>query len=103
MRQFDIFRNPDAASARQRPYLVVLQSDLLNVVGTVIVAPLAPASRFDPVARLTPTFAVGGTDYLIMTHDLAAIPRKVLKRPVGTAESKRDQILAALDLIFLGF
>jgi toxin CcdB len=103
MRQFDLFRNPDAASARRRPFLVILQSDLLNVIDTVVVAPLAPASRTKLVPRLVPVINIAGVDHAILVHDLAAIARSQLKRPMGTAASKRDELLAALDLVFLGF
>ena len=103
MRQFDLYRNPDQASARRRPYLVVLQSDLLTIIETVVVAPLALLSRSKSAPRLTPIVEVGGVDHAILVHDMAAIPRSQLKRPVGTAASKRDELLAALDLVFLGF
>jgi len=103
MRQFEIFRNPDTVSARSRPYIVVLQSDFLSGVGSVVVAPLAPAARVKPLVRLTPKIPVGNSDYVVMMHELAAIPRKVLKRSVGTAASKSDELVAALDLVFVGF
>lgn len=103
MRQFDIFRNPDAASARRRPYVVVLQSDLLSGVGTVVVAPLALPERTNAVSRLTPIVDVAGSRHVMLIHDLAAIERRVLKRTVGTAAAMRDEILAAIDLVFIGF
>jgi toxin CcdB len=103
MRQFDLFRNPDPVSARRRPFVVVLQSDLMKVIETVVVAPLAPSSRIKLVPRLTPVIDIAGVDHAILVHDLAAIARSQLKRPRGTAASKRDELLAALDLVFLGF
>lgn len=103
MKQFDIYRNPDAVAARRRPYLVVLQSDFLNVVETVAVAPLALLERTKPISRLTPFVDVAGTKHILLVHELAAIPRGTLKRHAGTAAAKRDEILSALDLVFLGF
>lgn len=103
MRQFDFFRNPDPVSARRRPYLIILQSDLLNVIDTVVVAPLAPVSRIKLVPRLTPVVEIAGVDHAILVQDLAAIARSQLKRPLGNASAKRDELLAALDLVFLGF
>jgi toxin CcdB len=103
MKQFDVFRNPDSHSARQRPYLVILQSDVLRGVATAVVAPLALSSRFPPISRLTPTVTIAGKEYVILISDLASIPRKVLKRSIGTTATKRDEILAALDLVFVGF
>jgi toxin CcdB len=103
MRQFDVLRNPDPASARSRPYLVVLQSDLLQVMETVVVAPLARSRGVAPVKRLTPTVEVAGRGYLIMTHELAAVARSELKTPITNVAVLREQITSAIDLIFFGF
>jgi len=103
MKQFDIYRNPDTQSARRTPYLVVLQSDFLSVVESVVVAPLVPLARRKPVARLMPIIAVAGIDHVLLAHEMAAISRALLKRPAGTAAPARDEIIAALDLVFLGF
>jgi toxin CcdB len=103
MRQFDICRNPDPASARRRPYLVVLQSDFLSNVDSVVVAPLAPTARTKPVARLTPVTVVAGTEHSLLVQEMGAVPRQALKRVLGTMASQRDEILAAIDLVFIGF
>ena len=103
MKQFDIFRNPDPLFGRRRPYLVILQSDFLNVVETVMVAPLAPASRTKAIARLTPEIDVAGAAHILLVHEMAPVVRSNLKRVVGTMVTKRDEIMAAVDLIFVGF
>jgi CcdB protein len=38
--QFDVFKNPDTSEAKYRPFLVVLQSDLLTGLRATVVAPL---------------------------------------------------------------
>ncbi|MFM9862038.1 MAG: CcdB family protein [Micropepsaceae bacterium] len=103
MRQFDLYKNPDPVSARRLPFVVVLQSDLLTVIETVVVAPLALASRTKVVPRLIPTIEIAGVEHAILVHDMAAIARTQLKRQVGTAAAKRDELIAAIDLIFTGF
>lgn len=103
MKQFDIYRNPDPKTARGRPYVVILQSDFLSIVETVVVAPLASAVRAKPIVRLTPILEVAGVHFALYVHDMAAIPRALLKRKVGSAAVKRDEIVAALDLVFQGF
>jgi len=103
MKQFDICRNPDPAFGRRRPYLVILQSDFLGAVESVVVAPLAPATRIEPIGRLTPTVDVAGVKHVLLVHEMAPVSRSYLKRVVGTMAPKRDEILAALDLVFLGF
>ena len=42
IRQFDVVANPDPAEAAHRPYLVVLQSDLVSGLVSTIVAPISP-------------------------------------------------------------
>lgn len=103
MRQFDLFKNPDPISARRLPYLVVLQSDLLAIVETVVVAPLMPAHRVKVVPRLMPSIGIAGVEHVVLVHDMAAIARNQLKRQVGTAAAKRDELIAAVDLVFTGF
>jgi toxin CcdB len=103
MRQFDLFKNPDPVSARRFPYVVVLQSDLLAVIETVVVAPLTPAHRTKVVPRLMPTVEIAGVEHAILVHDMAAIARAQLKRNVGTAAAKREELIAAIDLVFTGF
>lgn len=51
---------------------------------------------------LNPRIPVGGIDYILLTHLLAAIPLSTLGEPVASAQSQRDQIIAALDLLFTG-
>ena len=103
MKQFDIYRNSDPQSARRRPFLVVLQSDFLSVVDSVVAAPLVPLARTKPIARLTPVISVAGNDHALLIHEMSAISRSLMKRAVGTAASRREEIVAALDLVFLGF
>ena len=45
---------------------------------------------------------VAGQTYGIFIEDLAAVPRRTLGRVVGTAEEKRYEIVAAIDLLFTG-
>jgi hypothetical protein len=44
-RQFDVVANPDPIEAEHRPYLVVLQSDLVSGLSSTVVAPLVPRDR----------------------------------------------------------
>jgi hypothetical protein len=39
-RQFDIVRNPDPEDVSRRPYLLILQSDLVSGLRSTVVAPL---------------------------------------------------------------
>lgn len=102
-KQFDIYRNPNPKTVRLAPYVVVLQSDFLNVVDSVVVAPLVSTTKIAVVPRLTPVLALSGQDYALLVHQMAAQPRNALKRVIGSASSLREEILGALDLVFVGF
>ncbi|MDR3056479.1 MAG: CcdB family protein [Zoogloeaceae bacterium] len=104
MRQFDVFPNPDTSSRTRFPYLVVLQSDLLERLEDIVVAPLRDPRQGKPVPmlRLNPGVEVMGATYLIFMQSLAAIPRRLLTAPVANLSPRRDEIIAALDVLFTG-
>jgi len=102
IQQFDVVANPDASEAEHRPYLVVLQSDLVSGLISTIVAPLVPRDAMTGAHRLNPIVNVGDRELWLATHDLFAIDRRVLRTKVATVADQRDAIIAAHDLIFTG-
>jgi toxin CcdB len=101
MGQFDVFRNPRGGVF---PFLVDVQADLLSDLATRVVVPLAPAARWEskPLTRLNPIMRIRGVDHVLVFQELAAIPRSALKPAVGSLRTHRDEIIAALDLLFTG-
>jgi toxin CcdB len=104
MAHLDVYANPNAA-AKGFPYLVELQTGLLDEMPTTVVAPLGLPKVIDqiPVLRLNPTVTVDGQRLVVMTQELAAIKRRQLKAPVANLSPQREEILAALDFLFTGF
>jgi toxin CcdB len=104
MPQFTVHRNTHPASKAAIPYLLNVQSDLIEDLGTRVAVPLYPASAMKGKAlrTLTPTFEIDGKRYVMMTPQLAGIPRKLLGAVVANLTSKRDEIIAALDLLITG-
>jgi toxin CcdB len=102
-RQFDVVRNPDGEDARHRPYLVILQSDLISDLATTIVAPLAATGAFKAATRLNPVVHIDGEAYHLAAHELFAVDRHVLGKSIGSLAAERDAIMAALDFVFIGF
>jgi toxin CcdB len=102
-RQFDVVANPDPIEAAERPYLLVLQSDLVSGLASTIVAPLVPRERMKGAQRLNPLLSVEGRDYWLATHELFAVDQRILHGRVTTVADSRDAIIAALDFVFLGF
>lgn len=105
MSQFDVFQNPDPASQKRIPYVVVLQPNLLDDIENHVVAPLRLKhdTAFVPVLRLNPVIDIDGIEYLVRLQDIATVPRRMLKTRVTNLSSQRDEILAALDFLFTGF
>jgi toxin CcdB len=102
-RQFDVVANPDPLEAVHRPYLLVLQSDLVAGLTSTIVAPLVPRDRMKGAHRLNPLLTVEGGEYWLATHEMFAIDQRALRGTVATVADHRDTIIAALDFVFLGF
>lgn len=99
MTRYDFFLNPSG-----RGYLVVLQSDLLDALNTVVVAPLMPVNEAPPpITRLNPCFEVEAGRFVLLTQFVAAVPIAVLKTRVGSLADHSDVISNALDLLFYGF
>lgn len=104
MPQFDVYRNPNPATRARIPCLLDVQSDLLDVLATRIVVPLCKPEVLSgkPAERLNPAFEVDGKKLLMLTPELAAVPRKALGERVGNLAAERSAIIAALDLVFTG-
>lgn len=104
MAQFDLYVNQNAATRQTIPYLLDLQADLLEALGTRVVAPLVTASLFGkPATHLNPTFIIDESPVVMSTAELAGVPVRLLGKAVGSLKGQRDEILAALDLLFTGF
>ena len=105
MARFDVYPNP-GAHASTTPYLIDVQSDLLDALDSRMVIPLRSLEHFAKVklpTRLTPIVQVNGKDYLLETPKMGAVPNRVLKNPVSSLSDQQDQLTAALDFLFQGY
>jgi len=101
--QFDVFENPIPKARKAYPFVAVLQSDVADTGRDRIVAPLAPGGRLaGTVGRLTPRVMVGGVEHVLFVHYMATLPTDGLRTPRGRLIAHRDDIVAALDYLFLG-
>lgn len=99
MTRYDVYANPEGAG-----YLLDVQADLLDHLNTRVVVPLLPADAAPaPAATLNPGFRIGDSELVMLTQFMAAVPAKLLRQPVANLESRRGEIVAALDLLFQGF
>ena len=105
MARFDVYRNTGSHAA-ETPYLLDVQSDLLQGLETRVVVPLRRRDRFPATSlpgNLTPTFEVEEVECILETPKLAAIPLRLLKAPVTSLARRQFEIVAALDFLFQGF
>ncbi len=103
MHQFDVHRNPNPDSASWAPYLLILQSDLLGDLHTAVVAPLVHEAQFGcPATALNPVFDFDEARVVLSIAELAGVSRRQLGEGVGSLAARRDEILAAVDLLFTG-
>jgi toxin CcdB len=103
MAQFDVYLNPNAATRKAIPYLLDVQADLLDTLATRVVAPLVLAEEMGLAAKhLNPQFKIKGTAVVMSTAELAGVSNRSLGDKVVSLKNKRDEIIAALDLIFTG-
>jgi toxin CcdB len=101
MAQFDLFRHP---RNKRYPLLLDLQADLLRDLATRVVAPLTAVKRLNgkPISRLNPIVEVEGALYAVLFQEMAALPVAALGATAGSLRARRDELIAALDLLFTG-
>jgi len=104
MAQFDVYINPQAGSRQFVPYLVDIQSALIDQLTTRLVVPL---SRIGSGAeklprRLTSLFEIDGETLALLPHLTAPVQMRLLKKPVMTLLSRADELTAALDAVVSG-
>jgi toxin CcdB len=99
MPRFDLYRR------RGEPgYLLDVQADHLRDLPTRVVVPLLPPTQALPAIRdLTPFLRVDGEALAMMTHLLAAVPKRELGRPRGNLLSEHADIVRALGILLTGF
>lgn len=103
MAQFDVYENLDSVSRDDIPFLLDVQSDLLDTLATRIVVPMvAKRAVGRAVARLNPQFRIRNISVVISTSELAGIPKNRLGKKVTSLAAKRDDIISALDIVFTG-
>ena len=103
VRQFDVFPNPSEGSRRIAPFVVVLQSHLLDDLPTVIVAPLLRPAERPAFTDVGMHVSFSGEGYTLSVAELSATDARRLSRPVGSLRDYDYEIRRALDRVFTGF
>lgn len=103
MAQYDVFTNPSASATDGIPYVVVVQSDMLDGLPTRLTMPLAVLDAATKVpTTLCPVIAVKGRRLNALAHYTAPLPAKALKRPVDNVAAQASALVSALDAVLSG-
>jgi toxin CcdB len=95
--RFDVYRLGNA-------HYLDVQTDLLHGLNTRLVVPLLPVRGGPlPAGRLNPVVELAGELYSVHPQLMVAVPAGSLRAPVDNLKRHYDRIVAAIDMIFLGF
>lgn len=103
MKRFDVCWATGTGIAGHRRLVVVLQHHDIDVLATIIVAPLYLPSELHAVERLRPKTTIGSRTYVVAVDRLGSIPKRQLGAPRDNLEPLRYDLTKALDLLFSGF
>ena len=99
MSRFSVYPNPEG-----KGYLINVQADSLSHLNTRMVIPLLPLEVAPkPAKTLNPLFDFNGEIYSMVTQYMAAVPVRALRDVIFSGESRRNDIVAAIDLLLQGF
>ena len=101
MHQFVAYRNQNASTSQQYPYLLDIQNDLLADLRSTVVIPLSPSDLVAGfrLSKLNPVVLIEGESYTLMTQDMAGITRRQLGSEGVDLAHFRSDILAAIDFL----
>ena len=104
MAQYDVYVNPNPASREAVPYIVDVQSQVLDQLNTRLTMPLRrfDASNVGLPLQLIPRLPVGDATYVLYAHQAAVMQHRLLKKPVASLGSHAAEILRALDAVTSG-
>lgn len=101
--QFDVYATPGRAR-EVFPLLVDVQSELAHEFKTRYVVPLLPVRPgVLAVQRANPTVEFEGQHYLFVANQLANIELNRMGRPLGSLAHCRNEMLAAVDFMLVGY
>jgi toxin CcdB len=102
--QYDVYPNPSPRMRDSYPFVVDIQSDLLKVLATRMVVPLAvtslPATSLP--RRLCPVLVVQGQSLMLVPFEAAPLDKRHLKSKLGSVRAHANGIVAAMDAVMSG-
>ncbi|MBO9475511.1 CcdB family protein [Shimia sp. R10_1] len=104
MAQFDVYRLNGAPNdgVCDGQLVVDLQTDLLGLDATRIVAPLREAEKYAHLPLIAPVVAFEGREWLVRVPELAAVPGAALCGSLGSLRAYEQDLKQALDILING-
>lgn len=104
MSQFNVYRNKNAATRKQYPYLLNVQNNLFDDLKTVVVIPFIrkKASTQNPIKYLMPVFTIEDSECILLTPQMAGVPKSQLGTIVEDLSQFRSEIIGSIDFIISG-
>ncbi len=104
MSQFTVYANKNAKTRKTFPYLIDIQSDLLEELKTTVAIPLCRASQLHDriITKLCPLVEISGEKFVAMSQQLAGIDRSQLGKEITNLSENRAQFIVAIDFIIAG-
>lgn len=96
MAQFDVHRVDDDL------LVVDLQTDLIGLDATRLVAPLRDPDRHVALPGLTPEVTLQGRRWIVRVQEMAAVPSGVLGPAMGSLRHERDALKRAINILIDG-
>lgn len=105
MAQFDVYVNPQPASRQFVPYVLDVQSDLIDQLATRLVMPLSRIgvnSTRLPLNLCLPV-EIDAELLTLLAHMAAPVPASLLRKPVCSLRHRASEVSAAMDAVISGF
>ena len=105
MSQYCIHKNVNDNSKKIYPYLLDVQSPLLDTLETRLVIPIAKKSSFykSILKNINPIIEINNIEYVVVTQQMAAIHSKSIGSIIESVLIDRNEILSAIDFIITGY
>ncbi len=104
MAQYDVYPNPQPASRPFVPYVLDVQSSLIDMLHTRLVMPLSrvPPGLAKLPTNLCPQVDINGEVLSLMPHLAAPVSARLLKNPVASLQHRATEVASALDAVTSG-
>lgn len=99
--QFAVYQNLRPSSERA-PYVINVQSDVFDFASCIVVPLVKPDYFGSPIQRLNPVLQVDDERYILSPQEMTAALQRDLGPMTDSLARYRDDIVAALDMLFTG-